>query len=360
MNEDRHFSAATGESGEDRGAISLGDVLPILRHNFRFIGIVIALCLLVAIAWMRISGPAYIARMVVGPAEGLPQTSGSGTSSLLSSLGGSIGGLGSLLGSTRTPLYQRFEELLSSQQVAARLQAKHHVMQHLFRHSWNAQQHTWNRPQGPIASVSAAVHDFFGTPEWSPPDASALSIEIGKKLVISDTKDTGLRQIEYEDEDRGFSLQMLTWLYQEADATIRENDIVRTRAQIAYLRNELDTVTSVEQRLGLTNLLESQEQRQMLLLSNAPYGASVIVSPEAPTKPNSPKIGLTLILSIIVGFLASSLSLLWKAMNWKVRLAAQGYSAEEIRRKLSEPLFSISPMPAIHAMASMWPGASSS
>lgn len=351
MIEDRRFSAETGEYGEGRGAISLGDVLPILRHNLRFIVAVITIFLLIAILWMRISGPAYIARMVVGPAEGLPQSSGSSASSLLSSLGGGISGLGSLLGSTRTPLYQRFEELLSSQQVAARLQAKHQVMQHLFRHSWNSQQGIWTRPHGLIAGISATVHDFFGTPEWSPPDASALSIEIEKKLVISDTKDTGLRQIEYEDESRDFSLQMLTWLYQEADATIRESDIVRTRAQIAYLRNELDSVTSVEQRLGLTNLLEAQEQRQMLLLSNAPYGASVIVPPEAPTKPNSPKIGLTLALAAIVGFVVSSLLLLWKGMNRKMRLTAQGCTAEEIRSKLSDPLLSMSPMRAI---AGLW------
>ncbi len=350
MNEESRFPAEIGEQ-RDSG-IALGDILPVLRHNLHFIGVIVALCLVVAIVWMRISGPAYIARMVVGPAEGLPQTSGMGAGALLGGLGGSVGGLSSLLGgSARTPLYERFEELLSSQQVASRLQAKHHVMQHLFRTRWNARTGSWTRPSGLLASISAGVHDFFGTPEWLPPDSAELALAIQKKLVISDTKDTGLRQVEFEDEDRAFAMDMLGWLYQEADATIRENDIVRTRAQIAYLRNELEQVMGVEHRTALTNLLEAQEQRQMLLLSNAPYGASVIVPPEAPTKPNSPKIGMTLALAIIVGFLLSSLFLLWKGAERKSLLVAQGYSPDEIRQALHAPLMEVSPRKAVDAAA---------
>jgi hypothetical protein len=309
------------------GFVSFRDIYPVLRHNLYFIGIAIFASVLVAIAWMKISGPTYIARMVVSQAEGLPQTS-SGAGSLLSSLG-SAAGLGSLLGGTHSPLYERFEELLSSQQVAARVERKHHVMRHLFRKRWDAEHNVWKKPDGLIASLSGSIRNFFGVPGWSPPDTAALVKRIQRKLVISDTKDTGLRQVEFEDEDRAFALAMLNWLYQEADESIREIDIVRTRAQITYLRKELDQITSVEQRTALTNLLESQEQRQMLLLSNAPYGAAIIVSPEAPTEPNSPRIALTITLAVVVGILVSSLFLLWKVVNLRQRLMASGMRFED-------------------------------
>ena len=329
--------------GMNDSFISFRDIYPILRHNLRFIGVVLLASLIVASAWMKITGPAYIARMVVSQAEGLPQSS-SGAGSLLGSLGGlgSAAGLSSLLGGTHSPLYERFEELLSSQRVAARIESKHHVMRHLFKPQWDAEHETWRRPSGLLPFLSGTLHEFFGIPGWSPPDGAALTKAIQRKLVISDTKDTGLRQVEYEDKDRTFAMAMLNWLYQEADGTIRENDIVRTHAQIAYLRSELDQVTSVEQRTALTNLLETQEQRQMLLLSNAPYGASIVVPPEAPTIPNAPKITMTLGIALIVGLLLSALFLMAKAAALRRRLMASGASDAQIAAALNAPLIQIS------------------
>jgi hypothetical protein len=349
MTENWRMQGAGGEAVrvEDVSAhdsfVSFRDIYPILRHNLRFIGITIFASLVIATAWMKISGPAYIARMVVSQAEGLPQSS-SGAGSLLGSLGslGSAAGLGSLLGGTHSPLYERFEELLSSQRVAARIESKHHVMRHLFKPQWDAEHETWRRPSGLLPFLSGALHEFFGVPGWSPPDAAALTKAIQRKLVISDTKDTGLRQVEFEDKDRAFALEMLDWLYQEADGSIRENDIIRTRAQIAYLRGELDQITSVEQRTALTNLLETQEQRQMLLLSNAPYGASIIVSPEAPTIPNAPKIAMTLGIALIVGLVLSGLLLVAKAAALRRRLMSSGASDAQITAALNASLIEIS------------------
>jgi hypothetical protein len=335
--------AALADDRAQDSSFSLQDIYPVLRYNLRFVAIVLLASLVVATAWMKIKGPAYIARMVVSQADGLPQSS-SGASSLLGSLGSLSGaaGLGGLLGGIHSPLYERFEELLSSQRVAARVESKHHVMQHLFEPLWDADHGVWRQPGGPVSMLSRALKDFFGMPGWSPPDAAALTRQIQRKLVISDTKDTGLREIQFEDKDREFALSMLTWLYQEADGSIRENDIVRTKAQIDYLRSELNQVTSVEQRTALTNLLETQEQRRMLLLSNAPYGAAVIVSPEAPTIPNSPKITITFAIALIVGFLLSGLVLMMKAANLRQKLAVTGATDAQIAAALKKPLIEIS------------------
>src|SRR5437868_743842 len=88
--------AALLEDDARDSSFSLHDLYPALRYNLRFIAIILLASLLVATAWMKYKGPAYIARMVVSQAEGLPQSS-SGASSLLGSLG-SLGGAAGLSG----------------------------------------------------------------------------------------------------------------------------------------------------------------------------------------------------------------------------------------------------------------------
>jgi hypothetical protein len=312
---------------EDEGLFRAADIISIVRQNLAFIALAVACSLIIATAWMKIEGPSYIARMVVGESEGLPQMN-SGVS-LLGSIGG--GGLSSLLGSSHSPLYERFEELLTSQRVADSLQKDHRVMQHLFRKRWDPANQQWVRPSGILAWVSASLHEFFGMPAWTPPGIANLTQEIQKKLSISDTKNTNLRQIEYEDEDRQFALSMLHWLYQAADGAIRDDDIVRTRNEITYLRQELNKVTGVEHRTAIMNLLEVEERRQMLLLSNAPYGATVIVSSEAPIKPNAPKISLTYGLATLVAALISILFLSWRTAVFRRQVLQKGATFAEAR-----------------------------
>jgi hypothetical protein len=298
---------------EREEAVDIREIVKIIRQRILSVFIVFSVIFIGVVAWLKITGPGFISEMTVGPASQIAGLNQDG--SLLGGLGASAAA--SLLGSSRPDTYNRWETLLHSEVVADRLEAKHHVLRHIFRKAWDDKRQDWHRPSGLIADISDGIKGFFGLPGWMPPNASDLQKYLESRLDLSNAKETRFRTVSYRDEDRQFSLDLLTWLYIEAEGVVREEDLSATQSQIDYLQRQLDTVAAVERRTVLINLLEQQERKKMLLSSGAPFGAMMIVRPETPLRPNSPRLGQTLALGLVVGLILGCLQAVWRGLRAK-------------------------------------------
>jgi hypothetical protein len=240
--------------------------------------------------------------------------SGGSTSGMLSGLGALAGlALGTESGGIGAP-FLRYEKMLTSREVAARLEHDHNVLQVIYARRWDAANRSWMPPQGVAARLSVAVNHLFGRPSDTTPDVALLRQFIDKHLSIEvPTADSALaalpaiRYVTFTWSDPRVATQMLLWLHQETDGVIREAELNRTRHMIDYLDDKLRKTTEVDERTSLAQLLLDQERAEMLLTTGLDYSAEVIDPPGVPRQPSYPRIPLTLLLGIITGFILGAL-----------------------------------------------------
>ncbi len=281
--------------------ISVRDLLlKIWRGKWIVIAVSVVIVALV-VTWMKITSPLYSASMVIAPAQG---ASDGGLSGALSRFGGlaSLAGVDLPTDNAVSP-FTEFTELITSSTLAQRLQERHGALQKVFEDSWDPEAGAWLPPAGPVAAIKGWIYDFFGMPAWSEPSAISLAEFLEEEIKIAEVQETGMMSVWFRHEDPQFALQLLRWIHEEGDAQIREHAKERTSRQIAYVEEKLRTVTTIEHRQLLVELLSSQEQRMMMIEVDLPYAARIIEAPRVTDQPIFPKPPLFLAVGIVSGFL---------------------------------------------------------
>lgn len=233
-----------------------------------------------------------------------------------------LGGLASLAGLTTgaaeavTP-FRYYLEGLASPAIAQRLAADSKLMQQLFPAEWDARTGQWHRPSSLLGSLRRGFGAILGLPEigWVPPGPERLQEYINKGVGIIQSVKTPLVTLTYDNPDPALAVAFLQRLNAETDAYVRERQIARTRANIAYLAERLQETSVTEQRAALVFQLSEQERQAMLTASDTAYAAEPFDGVTVSADPTRPKVVPLLIGAALVGLLLGTLAAAWLGLR---------------------------------------------
>ncbi len=264
--------------------------------------------LLLTLIWLNRTDYLYTAQLRVYAA---PSTSGASKPTPL-------GGLASLAGLTTgaaeavTP-FRYYLDGLTSPAIAARLAADQKLLQQLFPAEWDAQTRTWHRPSSLVGSLRRGLGAVLGLPElgWTPPGPERVQEYIVTNVGVRQSVRTPLVALTYDSPDPVFAAAFLQRLHSETDAFVREQQIIRTRANIAYLAERLQAVTITDQRAALLFQLTEQERQAMLTSSNTAYAAEPFDDVTVSAEPTRPRVVPLLAGAALVGLLLGTVAAAW-------------------------------------------------
>jgi capsular polysaccharide biosynthesis protein len=261
---------------------------------------VMILAVLVSAVALKLRSPLYTATMVVAPAQ-----TDLGAASQLAVELEQYANLAAL---AQTPAkletvsdLERYVQLFTSTELAARLQAEHGLLQAAFADLWDPERQVWLRPQGALASLQAAVLGFFGYPAWTEPDVGQLAEWLDRQIVIARLGGGALLRFRMDHWKPEFAASVLEMVHRAADELLREEALGRVGSQIAQVEAELASAATPTRREALDEVLVGQYQAQALLRADQPYAAQIVVPAKASAGPTSANPLLVLALAAVVG-----------------------------------------------------------
>lgn len=275
---------------------TLGDALRLARRNAVLLTVCAISCFALAFLWLRVTPPAYEASLIVAPADPVGLDVAARPRADMSALTGLL-----LPDRDDASEFDRFLELLTSADVAARLMEDEALTRRLLSESWDGEANRWRPPAGISAWLGRLGNRLLGRPGWEPPLAEDLARRIDQSLRAERVDATAMRRLVFRHTDPETARTALAALVDAADRLLREAADRRVEARIAYLGDQLSRTLLSEHRLALSNLLARQERRRMMVRSGMPYAAIPVGSIAAPRHPAAPNAPLTLLAGLVFG-----------------------------------------------------------
>jgi LPS O-antigen subunit length determinant protein (WzzB/FepE family) len=282
--------------------VSIPVLVQTTRRGVWLLGTVALVCVLITAVGLKLREPVYTATMIVAPAEA--------DASAASQLASELEQMARLATLAQTPpkiervsALERYLQLFGSTALAARLEAEHHLLRIVFADQWDPERQAWHPPSGVLAWIKHAALQFFGYPEWRPPDLAALAEWLNDQLDSERIGTSALFQIETSHPRRAFAVSLLEMANDAANALLREQAQSQIGGQIEEIEKELATVTDPGRKQALQALLTQEYQLQALLLTEQPYAAQVVVPAAAGATPSSLNPLLALALAAVAGLI---------------------------------------------------------
>lgn len=291
-------------------AVSLGDVLALLRDGWWQIAAVTALLVGVALLYLQSADRQFESVLVVTPVAG--------SVGLPSGIGGlaSIAGI-RVPGSDADSQFEMFLEGLTTRQSAERLSQKHpDLLPRMFPDEWNSASRRWEQPVGAFPNAIRAVKSLVGMDTaYRPPDGARVEQWLKREIAIAKARDQRLTVISIESQDPQFGRSLLAALHQEGDNLLRERAVQRANDYAEYLGRKLGEVTVADYRQSLVEALAEQEKTRMMASSDLPFAADPFGPPSTPNRPSSPQPVLTLAIAIGLGLVLGVLMVIVRGRN---------------------------------------------
>jgi hypothetical protein len=293
------------------GVVSFGLFVKALWVGRRIVGVVIGVCVILAVLYGTSLNPTYTATALIGPIQSENGSAPGGTLQALSAMSG--GSFGSQQGG-----YEKYMALLQSMRLAQDLEANHHISRLLYDTLWDSTTHQWKRPHGPLASVKTSVKRMLGYPEWKPPSAenvaSTLQTELG---VHTNTAASGgislavlksqLSVISFNYKTPQGATELLDLILRSADALARKDRIENLSRRISYLKQAIQGTTDLTLRDSLEKILSDQERMLMTVKSDRFYAIDMIDPPNASTAIPSAGYSRLITFGVLFGLIISAL-----------------------------------------------------
>lgn len=275
----------------------LAKLLERLRRRWRWplVGVAIAIVLALAVLWTRTLE--YDISMIVGPVTPPGQAAGGSFAT---------GAAASLLGlNAGSPSLDKYQQLLTSSNLAEGLSHNHAFFQEYFSGEWDSATHSWHPPRGALAAVRRTISQMLGAKPWEPPTAARLQSELDKNLIFSPVGRSSLLRVSLRTKDPEGGVRLLNTLNAQADTLLREMERTRVNAYLNYLDTELPNVQNAANRAALANLI-LEEQRQLMSLNSktVSFSTQLIEPPSVPYAPLNMRPLPLMALSILLGLLA--------------------------------------------------------
>ena len=279
--------------------ISLSDITAVLRQHARLLLLVPVAVLILAIIYLHLSEPKYAVTLKVTP-----------TSSSQSALPIGLTGLADLTGlaipaSNETVDFELYLEGLRARETAEAVTRDQELLRQLFSDEWNEAAGEWVEPGGLLRGLAGIAKAIVGVPrrEWHPPNAETVNEFLDDELRIVRDRTGPVVTIMLEHGRPEVAQALLAVVHQTVDSALRQKELDRTGAYVAYLREQLANVSVTEYRQALHDILAEQEKRRMVASSNLPFAAEPFGAPTVSVRPTSPRPVITLVSAILFGVL---------------------------------------------------------
>lgn len=279
--------------------INLSDVAAVLQQHRRvliFAPLVLVVC---AVIYLHLTEPEYSVTLKVTP-----------TASATSTLPAGISGLAGLTGlslpnSDETIDFELYLEGLQSRETSAAVTENVDLLQKLFPDEWSEEGNEWAEPTGPLRSLSTIIKAVFGVPnpDWQPPNAEKVNEFLNEELRIIRDRTGPVVTIMMEHNRPEIAQALLIVLHEAVDSALRQKELDRTSSYVAYLQEQLASVSVTEYRQSLHDILAEQEKRRMVASSNLPFAAEPFGQPTISVRPTSPRPVLAIFSSLLFGTL---------------------------------------------------------
>lgn len=297
-------------SDESAATPWLHGIFAAIRRRWWWPLLAMLMALVLMTVWLRRADYLYTAQLKVYAA---PSSSGSRAPSALGGLA-ALTGLAGGASETVTP-FRFYLDGLYGPAVAKRLATDQMLMRQVFVREWDSANSRWRRPPSITGSIRRAVTGLMGLPqfEWTPPGPEDLQAYIGTAVAVRQSVRTPVVTISYDGVDPVMAAAFLKKLHDTTDGYMREQQMLRTRANIDYITGRLQTITLVGQRAALVAQLTEQERQAMLVASDAAYAAEPFDRITVSALPTRPRPVPMLIGAGVAGlFLGAVLAAAWR------------------------------------------------
>ncbi len=279
--------------------ISLSDITAVLRQHARLLAAVPIVTLVLSIIYLHLSEPKYSVTLKVTP-----------TSSAQSALPIGLTGLADLTGlaipaSNETVDFELYLEGLQARETAEAVTRDQELLRQLFPDEWDEAAGDWVEPGGVLRGLAGVAKAIVGVPrrEWFPPNAESVNEFLDDELRIMRDRTGPVVTIMIEHSRPELAQALLALVHKSVDSALRQKELDRTSAYVAYLKDQLANVSVTEYRQALHDILAEQEKRRMVASSNLPFAAEPFGEPTVSVRPTSPRPVLTIISSVLFGAL---------------------------------------------------------
>jgi uncharacterized protein involved in exopolysaccharide biosynthesis len=264
-----------------------------------------------AVQYVRNFAPYFEASMIIRPNtdNSLPETLGGGNNNTIQALAGIGGG--------QTKLIDQFRIVYKTRIVAERLQKKHDLLPILYG-GYDAQAGRWDRPSGWQFELKERIKQWLGVSGWAPPTIDEIRNYVENEIKIEPESGTDMMVLTYRKDDPQFAKWFLEMVFEEADALLKERELLRTSAKLDYLRRRIQETTILDHRQALVQLLSNEEKRMMLLSSDLPYAVQVVQPLSVPDKAFRPSIARTALAGAAAGIALGLLLVLVFNFFWAI------------------------------------------
>ncbi len=280
---------------------SLREIMVFMLRRWWVVVAVIALALILGLSYLRTTPPYYEATMIIA---------GKDTGSFLSQDSGSLLEIVAQGRANADKKTEQFIDMMLIEPVIAKATEKNDLMHRMYADLWDASTQSWTQPQGTGAMIKRELRSLAGRAPWQQPTITDLMTTIAANFQKTQLEKSGFYRLSYRSNDPAFAAFMLQTLFSEANEFQREAELLKNRKRLKYLEDRMNATRDVFHRREIQGMMRGIENALMVAFVDETIAVDVIDSVSEPIQPAGPRMGRTLAISIMLGFLAA-LGVVW-------------------------------------------------
>jgi len=284
----------------------------------KFTIIIISMIFAVASVFFALSKPdIYKASVILAPA------SSEGGAGGLGALAGQFGGLASMAGINlgggggvdKTALAL---EMLKSRSFIETFIAKHDLLVPLMASkNWDMTSDSLILNEELYDQANKKWLREVKAPKKPEPSSWEAYKEFSELVTVAQDKTTSMVNIDIAFYSPSIAKQWLTWLIQDINEFMREQDQIEAKASIDYLTEQLVSIKVATMETVFYQLIEEQTKNMMLTMVKKEYVLKTIDPAQVPDTKDKPKRALIVVLGTMLGGILSVLIVLIRYFSSK-------------------------------------------
>jgi uncharacterized protein involved in exopolysaccharide biosynthesis len=138
-------------------------------------------------------------------------------------------------------------------------------------------------------------------PQQPKPSVQEAHIIFQEQLSIAQDEDSGFVTLVIEHQSPYVAEKWVSWLIQDVNDALRDNDVAQAERSIEYLQSEINNTSLSEMRSSLFDLVQSQTQTIMLANASPEYIFKTLDPAVVPELEAKPKRALIVVLGTLLG-----------------------------------------------------------
>mgnify|MGYP000170746296 CR=1 FL=1 len=224
-----------------------------------------------------------------------------------SSLASKFGGLASLAG-VSLPAGSIDKTSLAIEYIQSRVFLKTFIHNHpdvlpalMAVEKWNAGDNTLQFDNEMYEVATGEWIREVDFPKQPQPSVQEAHLVFKQILSIAQDKESSFVTLAIEHQSPYVAAQWVSWLVEDMNNALRDNDIAQAERSIAYLQSEINNTSLSEMRSSLFELIQSQTQTIMLANASPEYIFKTVDPAVVPELKAKPKRALIVVLGTMLG-----------------------------------------------------------